>query len=49
METGYKADGWLGALLGTKLYFKFNEIDTVGAKLPRLAKELGNAGKRGSG
>lgn len=45
MEQGYKPTGWLGALLGTRLYINLYDPRSISAKLPLLIRELGNDGK----
>ncbi|CAH1780045.1 unnamed protein product [Owenia fusiformis] len=45
MEKGYRADGWLGMLLGTKLFFNFSGKYPFEDKMRELIKELGNQGK----
>jgi male-specific lethal 1 len=40
VETNYEARGWLGALLGTKLYFDCWNIDNVPKIMPGILKEL---------
>ncbi|XP_071963929.1 uncharacterized protein [Antedon mediterranea] len=46
MEENYQADGWLGAIIGTKLYIEVdpegNDFDT---SMQKLTKELGSRGK----
>ena len=50
MQEDYKAKGWLGMLLGVRLYYKFcgsvleseREFD---AKVAELCRELGERGK----
>ena len=45
LQPGYRPDGWLGILVGTRLYFDFSKEDLATSNLPRLIKELGNRGK----
>ena len=45
MEADYKPTGWLGALMGTRLYFNMSDPRTIPGKVPGLVKELGDAGK----
>ncbi|XP_022083194.1 uncharacterized protein LOC110975222 [Acanthaster planci] len=49
VEEDYNADGWLGALVGTLLYFKFFEDGQVEQNLPHLVQEIGSRGKAGQG
>jgi len=46
LEASYKPDGWLGILLGQKIYYKF-ESDGSGfdSKFKELTRALGNKGK----
>ncbi|XP_071789449.1 uncharacterized protein [Asterias amurensis] len=48
VEKDYSADGWLGALVGTLLYFKFFEDAQLEQNLPYLVQELGNRAKEGA-
>ncbi|XP_068693610.1 uncharacterized protein [Montipora foliosa] len=45
MQRNYKADGWLGFLLGTKLRFPFYSKNAVASGVKKLIKELGERGK----
>lgn len=45
MEAGYKPSGWLGALIGTRLYFSLHDARQIPTKMPGLIKELGDAGR----
>ena len=45
MEHNYKPSGWLGALMGTRLYFNMSEGKTILAKMPSLVRELGDDGR----
>ena len=38
MEVGYKPSGWLGALMGTRLYFDMSDVNRVPSKVPSLIK-----------
>ncbi|KAG9352214.1 hypothetical protein JZ751_020627, partial [Albula glossodonta] len=40
MEQNYKADGWLGALLGTKLWIDFSENCNFEESISQLIKEI---------
>lgn len=44
MEPGYSPDGWLGIILGSKLWMDFRNEPTVGIK--QLTKEI-SKGKAG--
>ena len=48
MEEGYDPDGWLGALVGLKLYFVMYSKHQVEQQLANLMQELGTRG-RGQG
>ena len=45
MQRKYKADGWLGMLVGTKLWFDFQSNHVIEAGVGKLIKELGGRGK----
>lgn len=45
MEADYKPTGWLGALMGTRLYFNMSDVRQIPNKMGGLIKELGDAGK----
>ena len=50
MEQGYRADGWLGILLGSALWFPFygSVLESEAAftdKVEELCRELGERGK----
>ena len=45
MQPGYVPDGWLGALVGARLYFDFTVETEFEAQALRLVKELGNRGR----
>jgi len=45
MESQFKPSGWLGALMGTRLYFDMSDARRIPAKIPSLIKELGNDGR----
>jgi hypothetical protein len=40
MQPKYKADGWLGALLGNKLYFDISDPEKLTTNMPSLMIEL---------
>ena len=44
MEVGYKPSGWLGALMGTRLYFDMSDVNRVPSKVPSLIKVRRGAG-----
>ena len=39
-EKGYKADGWLGIIMGTKLYYNMHNQDEIERSLPGLVGEV---------
>ncbi|XP_072168197.1 uncharacterized protein [Diadema setosum] len=45
LEEGYDADGWLGALVGTLLYYKMYSSQVALDNFQPLIKELGDRGK----
>ena len=50
MEKGYRAKGWLGMLLGVRLYYNFCGVvleseAAFEAKVEELCRELGERGK----
>ena len=50
MEEGYRAKGWLGMLLGVRLYYNFCGVvleseAAFEAKVEELCRELGERGK----
>ncbi|XP_019627897.1 PREDICTED: uncharacterized protein LOC109472555 [Branchiostoma belcheri] len=45
MEDSYKPDGWLGFLVGARLYFNFDCQDKFEDVMARLIKEIGDRGK----
>ncbi|XP_019613750.1 PREDICTED: uncharacterized protein LOC109461788 [Branchiostoma belcheri] len=45
MEGKYKPDGWLGAILGAKLYFDFSAQHKFEDSIGKLIKELGQRGR----
>ncbi|XP_035824677.1 uncharacterized protein LOC101851026 isoform X2 [Aplysia californica] len=45
MQLEYKPDGWLGILLGTKLFFNFSGKYPFEEKINDLVKEIGQRGK----
>ena len=47
LEPEYNPDGWLGMLIGTRLYFDFSEESLIDFMVGKLTKELGDRGKIG--
>ena len=47
MEVGYKPSGWLGALMGTRLYFDMSDVNRVPSKVPSLIKVRVREGVQG--
>ena len=45
MQCKYRGDGWLGMLVGTKLWFDFNSQQSIEPSVTKLIKELGGRGK----
>lgn len=45
LQTGYIPDGWLGILVGAKLYFDLSKPDIFDRELDRLVIEIGVRGK----
>ncbi|CAD5115027.1 DgyrCDS4048 [Dimorphilus gyrociliatus] len=45
MERGYQPDGWLGIMVGTRLYYDFSGKYAFDEKATELVRELGNEGK----
>ena len=45
MQRNYTADGWLGMLVGTKLWIGFQSKQIVHSSVGKLIKELGRRGK----
>ena len=45
MQPKYRGDGWLGMLVGTKLWFDFNSQQSIEPSVTKLIKELGGRGK----
>ena len=45
MQRKYQADGWLGMLVGTKLWIDFQSRQLIDAGVGKLIKELGGRGK----
>ncbi|KAK3585803.1 hypothetical protein CHS0354_010584 [Potamilus streckersoni] len=47
LQPTYTPDGWLGMMVGTRLYFDFSDVSKLDTQLSKLIKELGNRGKIG--
>ncbi|KAL9981616.1 hypothetical protein ACROYT_G010342, partial [Oculina patagonica] len=47
MQSNYKADGWLGMLVGTKYWIVFQSKQVVDSAVEKLIKELNGRGKDG--
>ncbi|XP_064635353.1 uncharacterized protein LOC135492695 [Lineus longissimus] len=47
VEPKYKPDGWLGLILGAKLYYNFSRGEAFEATMENLMRGLGNQGKIG--
>ena len=45
MQTGYTPNGWLGAMLGNKLYMQMNTLDLVQENMALLVRELADRGR----
>ena len=45
MQKNYKADGWLGMLLGTKMWIDFQSKHTIDSGVAKLVRELAGRGK----
>ncbi len=45
LQSGYVPDGWLGLMVGTRLYFDFTSDDNINKEMPRLLREIGSRGK----
>jgi hypothetical protein len=45
LQKDYTPDGWLGMMVGTKLYFEFSEEDKFESAIDGLIKELGDRGR----
>ncbi|XP_060568089.1 uncharacterized protein LOC132726752 [Ruditapes philippinarum] len=45
LQREYIPDGWLGILVGTRLYFDIYSEDQLDVQVPRLVKELRDRGK----
>jgi len=45
LEPGYVPDGWLGILIGTKLFFDLSRPATFDVELDRVIQEIGSRGR----
>jgi len=45
LEPGYVPDGWLGILIGTKLFFDLSRPATFDIELDRMIQEIGSRGR----
>ncbi|OWF46944.1 uncharacterized protein LOC110455013 [Mizuhopecten yessoensis] len=45
VQEKYEADGWLGMLIGTRLYFDISTEPLFDRQMPNLIKELGDRGR----
>ncbi|XP_074653238.1 uncharacterized protein LOC141907481 [Tubulanus polymorphus] len=45
LQTNYDPDGWLGMIVGTRLYFDISDSDLFESAMRGLIKELGDRGK----
>lgn len=45
LQHRYVPDGWLGMLIGTRLYFDISSDDRIDQQIENVLKELGNRGK----
>ncbi|XP_071152865.1 uncharacterized protein [Mytilus edulis] len=48
LQHRYVPDGWLGMLIGTRLYFDISSEDKIYPQMDNVIKELGNRGKIGT-
>ena len=49
MQQNYKPDGWLGMIVGTKLWIDLRNIFNVEAAIGKLMRELGDRGRENQG
>ncbi|XP_077984518.1 uncharacterized protein LOC144439125 isoform X2 [Glandiceps talaboti] len=49
MQQNYEQVGWLGILIGTKLYFDFTTNDAMQRNFSELVREIRRLGKKGTG
>ena len=45
LQPGYVPDGWLGILVGTRLYFDLSDPTGLDEQLTRAVRELGSRGR----
>lgn len=45
LQPGYSPDGWLGILVGTRLYFDLSTPSIFDSEVSRLVTEIGNRGR----
>ena len=45
LQQDYLPDGWLGIMIGTRLYFDVHSEEIIDLQIPRLVKELRDRGK----
>ena len=45
LQPGYDPDGWLGALVGTRLHYDFSKDEYIPTEMPKLIRELGHRAK----
>ena len=45
MESNYRPDGWLGIIMGSKLWIDFSSGQNIRDSVEKLKKELGTRGK----
>ena len=45
LEPGYVPDGWLGILIGTKLFFDLSQPASFDVELDRVIQEIGSRGR----
>ena len=45
MQQGYDADGWLGVMVGTKLWIDLSSVAKINSNMGALEKEIGSRGK----
>ncbi|XP_071491518.1 uncharacterized protein [Diadema antillarum] len=45
MQKDYRADGWLGAMLGPKLYIEMYAVEMVERNIDKLVREIANRGR----
>jgi len=48
MENDYRPDGWLGIMLGSKLWYDFRSDASFDSAMDQVIKVLGNRGKQGA-